>query len=67
MERGILPPLSVVYLPGIAYKLMLLCHSKQTVCNKRQCDNVYITYARVHYYFLCNYLKIISLVFGLWF
>lgn len=29
MERGILPPLSVVYLPGIAYKLMLLCHSKQ--------------------------------------
>lgn len=36
MERGIPPPLSVVYLPGIAYKLMLLRHSKQTVCNKRQ-------------------------------
>lgn len=43
MERGILPPLNFVYLPGIAFKLMLLCHSKQTVCNKRQCDNVYIT------------------------
>lgn len=43
MERWIPPPLSAVYLPGIAYKLMLLHHSKQTVCIKRQCDNVYIT------------------------